>query len=128
MRKINAIVDLECLAVAEAKGGAGEISKTVNRQAGRFFKSGNEKRRCEMSEVMFDMMNGRFQFHAVLLLEGGLNGGGASDVLDFLQRQLRMRPMVQDKSHPPPVVHPGLAFDRDMIDIAPAQPAFMQTV
>ncbi len=73
----------ERVAVPEPKRGAGEISKAVNRQARRLFKSGNEKRGCKMGEMMFDMMNGRFQFHAVFLLERGLDRGGTASSLSF---------------------------------------------
>ena len=81
-----------------------------------------------MGEMMFDMMNGRFQFHAVFLLERGLDRGGTADVLYLLGDQFRMRSMRQNEMQAPPIVHARLAVDRDMIDIAPAQPAFMQTV
>ena len=84
VRKINAIVDLERAALAEAKRGTGEISKAVDGQARCLIKSGNKKRGCEMGEVMLDVMNSRFQFHAVLLLERGLDGGGAANVLYLL--------------------------------------------
>jgi len=39
-----------------------------------------------------------------------------------------MRPVCQNETQAPPHVRSGLTIDRDVIDIAQVQPAFVQTV
>src|ERR1700730_16222454 len=118
VRKINAIVDLDFVAVAESERGAGKVAEAVDGKTGRLVESGNKKRGGKMCEVMFDVMDLRFELEAVRLLERFFNRGGAANVFDLLAHQLRMRLMGEDKTEPSPIVHARVAIHRDVIDLA----------
>src|SRR5205823_70559 len=89
---------------------------------------GNEERGSEMGEMMFDMMNLRLQLHLVAGFDCLLDRRRAADVFDLLPHQFRMWPVGEHESEPPPVMHTGLAIDRDMIDIAQLDPPCAQTI
>src|SRR6266705_6505472 len=110
MGKINAIVDLQGRAASKTKGRAGEIAKAVDGKAGCFLKAGNEKGRCQMGQMMFDMMHLCLEFSLILRFERFLDRRGAANVFDLLPHQSRMRPMGENKKESPPVVHTGLAI------------------
>ena len=57
MRKIDAGIDLDLVALTKAHGGTGKIAETIDRNAGRFTEPGNEKGRSQVREVMFDVMH-----------------------------------------------------------------------
>ena len=126
MRKINAIVDLDLAPLPESKRGAGEVAEPINRNAGGFVKSRNQKRRGQMREMMLDVMHFRFdplpesglKFAAVVRIERLLHRRGAPNVFNFLRDQLRMRPVSENKSEPAQIVYTRFAIDRDVIDIA----------
>ena len=128
MRKIYAILDLDLAAGTEPKRGAGKIAKAIDRKTGGFIESGNQKGRGQMREVMFDMVDLRFDLVPVFLFEYFLDGGCAANVFDLLPHQFGMHPVGEHKSEPTPVVHTRFAVDCNMIDIARGQPTFAQTV
>lgn len=118
MWEIDPLIDLDPTASAPAQRGAGEITETVDREAGSLIESGKENRGSKVREVMFDMMNLRLELDCVGLGKGFGCRGSAANVLNLLPHQARVRQMGQDKAEPAPVVDPGAAIDRDVVDVS----------
>ena len=69
MGKINPLVDLDPSPAPPPQRGAGEIAEAVNRKAGGFLKPGDQDSGCEVCEMVFDVMDLRFELNPVSLLE-----------------------------------------------------------
>jgi hypothetical protein len=55
------LIDFDPSSLPHAHGRAGEVAKAVNGDTGGFLESGNEKRRGEMGQMMFDVVDLRAQ-------------------------------------------------------------------
>ena len=62
------------------------------------------------------------------MLESFLNRGGAPNIPDFLQHQVRIGPVAQNERKPAPVVRARLSIDRDVIDVLERDASFAQAI
>ena len=128
MRKINALVDCDVVARAEAHGGAGKIAEAIDRDAGGLGKTGDEKGRGQVCQVMFHLVQLGLELRLVLVLESVFNRNRAANVFDLLQHQARRGPVGRHETEPAPVVDAGVAIDADVFDLAQVQPCFAQAI
>ena len=71
-----------------------------------------------MGQMMFDMMHLRLELDSVFRFKRLLDRRGTANVFDLLPHQFRMRPMRKNETESPPIVHPRLAINCDVIDAA----------
>src|ERR1041384_5316532 len=118
MRKKNPAIDLNFLTAPHSPGGAGKVAESINREANRLVEGRDKKCGGEMSQMMFDMMNGGFDGAAgKSLVEGGLDAGGFANIFHAIQDQTDVGPVRDDKGEASPIVDPGLAIDGDVVEI-----------
>src|SRR3954468_19346399 len=116
MRKINPVSDGNLIALTETGNRAGEIAEAVNGDACGFLEPGDEERGREMSQVMFHIVQLRFDLVSVGFLELFLYRGRAADVFDFLPHQPRAGSMTENKRQSFPIVSARLAINCDVLD------------
>ncbi len=127
MREVDATVDADGIAAAEAPGAGGEVAEAVDRQADRLVEIGGEEGGGEVGAVVLDVMD----LGAQRLPRKGagdrlLDRGGAADVGEALEDEGRAGPALQDVEGAAPAVDARVAVDGEVVDVGEAQAGILQ--
>src|SRR5260370_31349764 len=93
MREVNTFVNFHGVAAANSHRCAGEIAEAVDGNTRGFVETRNQEGRSEMREMMFDVMDLRFERNSVRFFKSLVGGRRAPEVTDLLDHQARVGSM-----------------------------------
>ena len=128
MRETNSAADFERVSLPQPKSRAGEITDAIKGKTSGLAKAGSEKRRGQMSKMMFDMVDLGSQRSLIMRLQRLLDCCSVANRFKLLPQQFRMLPAREAKFHPLAKRNTRPPIDCDMIDAAQSEPRLAQAV
>ena len=129
MREVDAAVDGDRAALAQAPGGRGEIAEAVDRNRDRLVVGRHQEGRGEMAEMMLDGMHGAAELLLRQVpLEVAGDVGAIAALAQAIQHIARADARGQHIGELAPAVGAVVAVDRDVLDVAQRDPGLGQAI